>query len=109
MTIVACVPDLMDRSKVAAAAAAAGREVTFVSPGALASAAVAGALVLVDLARPGAIAAIRSLRAADHAGRIVAFGSHVDRALLDDAREAGCDEVLPRSAFSAGLAALVEP
>jgi CheY-like chemotaxis protein len=31
--------------------------------------------------------------------RIVAYGSHVDAAGLRAAREAGCDVVLPRSAF----------
>jgi DNA-binding NarL/FixJ family response regulator len=31
--------------------------------------------------------------------RLVAFGSHVDTATLRAAREAGCDIVLPRSAF----------
>jgi len=33
----------------------------------------------------------------------VAYGSHVDKARLDAARAAGCDEVLPRSKFSAEL------
>jgi DNA-binding NarL/FixJ family response regulator len=31
--------------------------------------------------------------------RLVAYGSHVDAATLRAAREAGCDIVLPRSAF----------
>lgn len=31
--------------------------------------------------------------------RVVAFGSHVEAALLRAARQAGCDLVLPRSAF----------
>ena len=31
--------------------------------------------------------------------RLVAFGSHVDAQRLKAARAAGCDEVLPRSAF----------
>jgi DNA-binding NarL/FixJ family response regulator len=31
--------------------------------------------------------------------RLVAYGSHVDAAVLRGAREAGCDVVLPRSAF----------
>ena len=31
--------------------------------------------------------------------RLVAYGSHVDAAVLRAAREAGCDLVLPRSAF----------
>jgi len=31
--------------------------------------------------------------------RVVAYGSHVDAAGLKAARDAGCDVVLPRSAF----------
>jgi CheY-like chemotaxis protein len=34
---------------------------------------------------------------------IVAFGAHVDAARLEEARTAGCDEVLPRSRFSSTL------
>ena len=34
---------------------------------------------------------------------VVAFGSHVDVDRLEAARAAGCDEVMPRSAFSATL------
>jgi DNA-binding NarL/FixJ family response regulator len=58
-------------------------------------------LVLIDLGMPGlnlaeAIAAVRSV--ADSA-QIVAFGPHVDEALLASAKAAGCDVVLPRSQF----------
>ena len=31
--------------------------------------------------------------------RVIGYGSHVDAARLKAARKAGCDEVLPRSAF----------
>jgi CheY-like chemotaxis protein len=31
--------------------------------------------------------------------RVIAYGSHVDTATLRAAREAGCDEVMPRSQF----------
>jgi DNA-binding NarL/FixJ family response regulator len=99
----------MDRSKVAAAAAELDRPITFVRPDALAGADVAGALVLVDLGRPGAVEAIASLRAAGGAARIVAFGSHVDRELLDAARAAGADDVLARSAFFSSLATVLAP
>lgn len=98
MRVAACVPDLMDRSKVAAAAAAVGADVAFVArPADLAA---AGAdVVVVDLSRPGVLEALASLAGV----RTVGFGSHVDRALLDAARAAGCDEVLARSAFFARL------
>ena len=38
---------------------------------------------------------------------MIAFGSHVNKARLDEARAAGCAEVLPRSKFSADLPALL--
>lgn len=92
--IVAFVPDLMDRSRVRAAAA--GRPVEFVgSAGDLVGAvtAIPTALVLVDLNRPGALDALPALH-----GRVqvLAFGSHVDRDLLAAGRAAGAD-VLARS------------
>ena len=37
----------------------------------------------------------------------VAFGSHVDAAALQAAREAGCEEVMPRSRFAAELPELL--
>lgn len=62
--------------------------------------------VIVDLANP-------TLRLADFLGtlqqvcspmpRVVAYGSHVDTAMLRAARDAGCDVVLPRSAFVENL------
>lgn len=92
--IAAYVPDLMDRSKVAAAAPG----VTFVAtPAELASA--DADLVVVDLSRPGVLEALSGLEDV----RTIGFGSHVDRDLLATASAAGCDEVLPRSKFFAGL------
>ena len=58
--------------------------------------------VIVDLALPGLNlpVLIGRLRAAcPTMPRLVAYGSHVDAAGLRAAREAGCDVVLPRSAF----------
>jgi hypothetical protein len=92
MTVRAFVPDLMDRSKVAAAAPTT----IFVrEPGDLA--AEAGDVVVVDLSRPGVLDAIRA--AAGDGAWVIGFGSHVDRAALEAARQAGCHEVLVRSAF----------
>ena len=34
---------------------------------------------------------------------VIAFGSHVDTVRLEQARDAGCDDVMPRSKFSATL------
>jgi DNA-binding NarL/FixJ family response regulator len=102
MTVVAYVPDLMDRSKVSAA----GPPVSFVpTPAALVAAAVDADVVVVDLGRPGAVDVLPAVVATGT--RVVAFGSHVDRDVLDAARAAGCDEVLPRSAFFRDLPALL--
>lgn len=97
--IAAYVPDLMDRSKVAAAG---GDDVTFVrSPADLAG---AGAeVVVVDLARPGVLEALPGLGGV----RTIGFASHVDRELADAATDAGCGEVLPRSRFFSSLADLL--
>ncbi len=59
--------------------------------------------VLCDLSNPGLNLA--DLMAAMPACRpaIVAFGSHVNVATLQEARDAGCTEVMPRSRFSAEL------
>ena len=98
--IAAYVPDLMDRSKVAAAAP----EATFVRrPEELAGAAAEADLVVVDLSRPGVLEALSQL--ADV--RTVGFGSHVDRDLLAAATAAGCEQVLPRSRFFADLRQLL--
>ncbi len=54
-------------------------------------------LVFIDLECPDAMGAIARCR--ERTSRIVAFGSHVRKDLLDAARVAGADEVLARSAF----------
>jgi CheY-like chemotaxis protein len=58
--------------------------------------------VLIDLANPGLDVPelLRRLRAVCPVlPRVTAYGSHVDAAGLKAARDAGCDLVLPRSAF----------
>jgi DNA-binding NarL/FixJ family response regulator len=104
-TVVAYVPDLMDRSKVSAAAL---DRVTFSrrAEDLPSDASSAGAtLVVIDLSRPGALDAIGAVAALDPRPAILGFGSHVDRDLLAAARDAGCDRVLARSAFFADIAA----
>ena len=138
--IVAFVPDLMDRSKVASAAV--GR-VTFVTRVEDLAAAVetdatdattatdgtdttggtgetdatsatdetgrprAATLVVVDLGRPGVVEVLPLLAAFEPRPIVIGFGSHVDREQLADARRAGADRVLARSAFFADLATLL--
>jgi CheY-like chemotaxis protein len=65
-------------------------------------------LAIVDLnARNQPLAAIQRLRTASKDLRIVGFLSHVQRDLAAQAQKAGCDEVLPRSAFSQNLAGIL--
>ena len=89
-TVVAYVPDLMDRSKVAAAVPGT-RFVARLDQ--LAEEAAGADVVVVDLSRPGVL---------DHlptrAKRLVGFASHVDRETIDRAADAGV-EVLTRNAF----------
>ena len=65
-------------------------------------------LVIVDLnARNQPIDAIVKLRAASKDIRVVAFLSHVQRELAEQAKNAGCDEVMPRSSFTQNLAEIL--
>jgi DNA-binding NarL/FixJ family response regulator len=67
-------------------------------------------LVIVDLnARSQPIDAIVKLRAASKDIRVVAFLSHVQKELAEQARNAGCDEVMPRSSFTQNLAEILSP
>lgn len=102
--VVAFVGDLMDRSRIAAALP----EAAFV---ATTDEAAGAAVVLVDLVRHGA--AIRAIRAAAPAARIVAFGPHVDDTAFAAALADGATEAIARSRFfrdvrSAGLGAITD-
>jgi len=98
MTVIAFVPDLMDRSKVQAAVPSLTLART---PADLLAAAGPGVTAVVDLSRPGALEVLGPLVAAG--ARVIGFGSHVDKELLAIARLAGCEEVLARSAFFSRL------
>ena len=85
--IVAFVPDLLDRSKVAALGG-----VTFVGqPTDLTG--TDASLVIVDLTRPGVVDVLPAITAP-----VIAFANHTARDLMAQARAAGC-EVMPRSDF----------
>ncbi len=110
--IVAFVPDLMDRSKVSAAASGrasfVGRVEDLVAAVDSATAASGRApLVVVDLGRPGIADVLPALAALEPRPTVLGFGSHVDREQLAEARRAGADRVLARSAFFADLAGLL--
>lgn len=90
MNVVALSVDLMDRSKISAAYP----DATMVRKSEqLAERVDAESLVLVDLNRLDDVALLGQL-----SGRVVAFGSHVDEALLQEAAETGA-EAMPRSIF----------
>jgi hypothetical protein len=92
--IVAYVPDLMDRSKVAAAG-----DCVFVSrPDDLAALSPSADVVVVDLTRPGVVDVLTDVK-----GRVIGFANHTARDVMDAARAAGCEQVLPRSDFFARI------
>jgi DNA-binding NarL/FixJ family response regulator len=65
-------------------------------------------LLIVDLnARSQPVAAVQRLRAEKNGVRVVAFLSHVQRELAEQAQAAGCDDVMPRSAFTQNLPAIL--
>ena len=104
--IVAVIDDLIFRSRIQAAAESAGASLTVLPSTAAADALrqAGGSLAIVDLAAPAALDRIRDLRARPGAPvTIIAFVSHVRGDLVADARAAGADRVLARSAFVAEL------
>ena len=99
MRVAAFVPDLMDRSKVAAAAPDAvfvaraddlvGRDVD---------------LVVLDLTRPGAVDVLPKITAPT-----LGFCRHTMRDVIAAAEAAGCDRVLMRSEFFADVPGALLP
>ncbi|MGC8559333.1 MAG: hypothetical protein ACP5O1_01490 [Phycisphaerae bacterium] len=107
----AAVSDLIFSSRIAAEARAAGAEVCWVrSPSACADwDAQSPHLLLVDLNMTSVdpIATIRRARSLPTPPKIVAFLSHVQRELAQQAADNGADAVLPRSAFVVQLPELL--
>ncbi|MBI3863104.1 MAG: response regulator [Planctomycetia bacterium] len=104
--------DLFFTSKVSGAAEALGIKLTVVGDAATA-ARVAGEgncrCVFIDLADAG-LDVSAYFRHADREKTppVIAFGSHVATARLQEARDAGCTHVMPRSRFSATLPELLK-
>ena len=66
-------------------------------------------LVVIDLnAKNQPLATLEHLCATHKELRVVAFLSHVQTELAAQARAAGCSEVMPRSAFTQNLAAILQ-
>jgi DNA-binding NarL/FixJ family response regulator len=108
--VVALMDDLFFQVKVAETAKHLGLELKVAANGdaLLGLLEPAPNLVIVDLnARSEPLAAIERLRAAQKDLRVVGFLSHVQRDLAAQAQAAGCNEVMPRSAFTQNLAAIL--
>lgn len=65
-------------------------------------------LVILDLnARDNPLETLQQLDPASNPARIIGYLSHVQTALAEQARAAGCAEVMPRSKFTQNLAAIL--
>jgi DNA-binding NarL/FixJ family response regulator len=113
--ILAAVDDLLFSSKIRATAKQLGVDVQFArTPEEILSQARAlkPALAIFDLnsAKSDPIATIASLKRDADVGtiRTIGFASHVHTDLIRAARDAGADEVLPRSAFAGRLADILQ-
>lgn len=108
--VVALMDDLFFQMKLAETAKQLGIAVKVVTnaEALLEEVKAAPAVVIVDLnARGGPVQAVERLRAAGNSTRIVGFLSHVQTELATRAKAAGCDEVMPRSALTLNLAAIL--
>jgi CheY-like chemotaxis protein len=108
--VVALMDDLFFQMKVAETAKQLGLELKVAANGdaLLSLLESAPKLVIVDLnARSQPIQAIERLRANKNNVHVVGFLSHVQTDLAEQARAAGCDEVMPRSRFTQDLPAIL--
>jgi DNA-binding NarL/FixJ family response regulator len=112
--VLVAVDDLMFSSKIRATAKQAGVELTFArSPAEILELARTSkpALAIFDLnsAKTDPIATITALKGdpALASIRTLGFASHVHTDLIAAARQAGADQVVPRSAFAGNLAEIL--
>jgi len=108
--VLAAVDDFLFRSKIRAVAKHVGVDVTFAqTPDEIVAQARAlkPGLIILDLnsARADPVRTIAALKAEPNGAaiRTIGFASHVHVDLINAARDAGADDVLPRSAFAANL------
>lgn len=65
-------------------------------------------LAIVDLnSRGGALNALERLRASGNQTPLIGYLSHVQTELAESAKAAGCNDVMPRSKFTANLASIL--
>ena len=107
--VLAAVDDLLFSSKIRATAKQVGVDVTFTrTPDDILAQVrqLKPSLAIFDLnsGKTDPVRVIGLLKAEGASVRTIAFASHVHVDLIQAARHAGADEVLPRSAFAARLA-----
>ncbi len=104
--------DLFFSSKVTGTAAQWGLSVELEGDVSQAIAKLAGhsyRCLILDLGTPGlSVSEMMATLPVENRPRVIAFDAHVRIAHLDAARAAGCDEVLPRSRFSAELPGILK-
>jgi hypothetical protein len=106
-TTLALVRDLLFASRITATARAQDAAVTVVrEPGQLSQ--LTAARLLVDLNQPDALDAAIAWKSRT-AGEVIGFVSHVDSAIIAQAKQGGLDRVLPRSQFVQLLPQLLTP
>jgi DNA-binding NarL/FixJ family response regulator len=115
MIVLAAVDDLLFSSKIRATAKQVGAEVHFArTPDEILAQArsIQPALAIFDLnsGKTDPVATIAAMKAdpAVASIRTIGFASHVHTALIAAARQAGADEVMPRSAFAGHLADILQ-
>ncbi len=110
--ILAVVDDLIFQAKLEAAAAHLGTPLTIVADAERARpSGQEWSRVLIDLNLSGgdALAMVRQLRQAHPDLPVIGYCSHIQHDLQQQALEAGCTTVLPRSAFVQQLPELLSP
>ncbi len=109
--ILAIVDDLFFRSKLEVAAAQLGTQLTIAAdagPGLRSGGPWSRVLIDLNMSRGDAVGMIRELRAAHPGVPVIGYVSHVQHELQRQALEAGCTQVLPRSAFVQQLPELLK-
>jgi CheY-like chemotaxis protein len=108
-TIVAAIDDLMFQSRLEAQARSLGHDVTIADTTDLAVAALdaSHAILVLDLHARALDWRTVAFTAKERGTPVLAFGRHTEAALLREAREAGCERVVPRSQFVEELPSLL--
>ncbi len=108
--VVAVLNDLIFETKIRSTAQALGIEITVVRSPATFAVELAGirpSLLVVDLNTAG-VDAVAAGNVQTPRPYVVAFVSHVDQDLAKQAAEAGADQVMPRSRFTAELPRMLQ-